>query len=44
MVYNAKIGNPNICILMNSSNLYELVILSVKFGLPYYFNNVEGWG
>ncbi len=38
IVHNGKIGNPKISIVTNSGTLLDLANISIKFGLPYYFD------
>jgi hypothetical protein len=40
MVHNGMVGKPKISIVTDSNTLLELANISVKFGLPYYFDKV----
>jgi len=39
-VYNGKVGKPNISISTDSGTLLSLANIDVKWGLPYYFDQV----
>lgn len=37
-VHNGKVGKPKISIVTDSGTMLDLANISVKFGLPYYFD------
>ena len=39
-IHNGKVGNPKLCISTDSGTLLNLANIDVKFGLPYYFDEV----
>lgn len=38
LVHNGKVGKPKISIVTDANSLLELANISVKLGLPYYFD------
>lgn len=39
-VHSGKVGSPRISICTDSDTLLDLANISIKFGLPYYFDDV----